>query len=84
MKYTKIVNGVEREMTEAEVENHLAFQAELKIQAVECCRKEMYGDVGAQLGMIFDELKEKGSLSVDGPWFQHIQSVKDMNPKGDV
>jgi hypothetical protein len=39
-------------------------------------RKVAYGEVGAQLGMLYDELKANGSISTDGEWFQHISMVK--------
>jgi hypothetical protein len=42
----------------------------------EVARKIAYGEVGAQLGMIYDELKETGTLSIDGPWASHIAAVK--------
>lgn len=44
-------------------------------------RKVAYGEVGAQLGMLYDELKENGTISQDGAWFQHITNVKSMIDK---
>lgn len=41
-------------------------------------RQVRYGDVGKQLGMIFDDLKANGTLSSEtSSWFKYIQSVKD-------
>jgi hypothetical protein len=42
----------------------------------EVARKIAYGQVGEQLGMIYDELKETGTLSFDGLWASHITTVK--------
>lgn len=44
-------------------------------------RKVAYGDVGAQLGMLYDELKANGNISQDGDWFQHISTVKSLIEK---
>lgn len=41
-------------------------------------RQVRYGDVAKQLGMIFDDLKEHGTLSKDtSAWFAHVQAIKD-------
>lgn len=47
----------------------------------EVARKIAYGEVGAQLGMIYDELKEVGTISMDGLWASHITSVKESIEK---
>ena len=47
----------------------------------EVARKVAYGDIGAQLGMIYDELKETGTLSFDGLWASHITAVKESIDK---
>ena len=47
----------------------------------EVARKIAYGEVGAQLGMIYDELKEAGTLSMDGLWASHITAVKESIEK---
>jgi hypothetical protein len=44
-------------------------------------RKVAYGDVGAQLDMIYHELSETGSISPSGDWYQHITTVKSAIPK---
>lgn len=44
-------------------------------------RKVAYGEVGAQLGMLYDELKTNGTISQDGEWFQHITLVKSLIDK---
>lgn len=44
-------------------------------------RKVAYGEVGAQLGMLYDELKANGTISKDGDWFQHISTVKSVIDK---
>lgn len=41
-------------------------------------RKVAYGDIGEQLGMIFDDIKEHGTLNTDSLWFQHCQNVKNL------
>ena len=40
-----------------------------------------YGDIGAQLDMIYREIMEKGSISADGEWAKHITAVKTNIPK---
>jgi hypothetical protein len=42
-------------------------------------RKEAYGDLGAQLGMLFDDIKA-GTLET-GSWVQFIETVKSDVPK---
>lgn len=84
MKPFKVVNGVRVDLTDREITLNLQREIELNKMAFECCRKEAYGDVGAQLGMLFDELKEFGTIAKDGKWFQHIQSVKNSHPKGEM
>lgn len=44
----------------------------------EVARKVAYGEVGAQLGMLYDELKATGTISQDGDWYQHITNVKSV------
>lgn len=44
-------------------------------------RKVAYGEVGAQLGMIFDALKENGTLDQNSDWFKHQVAVKELIPK---
>jgi hypothetical protein len=44
-------------------------------------RKVAYGEIGEQLGMIFDDIKENGSLDQNSAWFQHIVNVKTMIEK---
>lgn len=48
----------------------------------EVARTVAYGTVGAQLGQIFDDLKEHGTLSPEtSAWFAHVQNVKDLIDK---
>ena len=47
----------------------------------EVARKIAYGEVGEQLGMIYDELKETGTLALDGVWASHITAVKNSIEK---
>lgn len=44
-------------------------------------RKVAYGEVGAQLGMIFDDIKANGVLDANSDWFQHVQNVKTLIEK---
>lgn len=44
-------------------------------------RKVAYGEVGAQLDMLYHELKTNGSISPNGDWFQHITNVKSIIEK---
>lgn len=44
-------------------------------------RKVAYGDVGAQLDMLYHELKTTGTITPDGDWFTHIATVKSVIPK---
>lgn len=41
-------------------------------------RKVAYGDIGAQLDMIYHELETSGTISREGQWFQHVSAVKSM------
>jgi len=45
--------------------------------------KRKYPDWPKQLAMMFDELKETGTISKDGNWYKAIQAVKDAAPKGE-
>lgn len=47
----------------------------------EVARKVAYGELGSQLGQIFDDIKEHGALNTDGAWYQHIVNVKSMIDK---
>lgn len=47
----------------------------------EVARKVAYGDVGAQLDMLYHELKETGTISPSGPWASHISTVKTLIDK---
>ena len=51
--------------------------------AYKVARAIAYTDTGNQLDMLFRELKEKGSISTDGEWFNHIVAVKEAIPKDD-
>lgn len=42
-----------------------------------------YNPIGEQLDMIYKEVLATGSISADGPWAQHITSVKAEIPKDD-
>jgi hypothetical protein len=42
-----------------------------------------YGSLGDQLDMIYKEIQATGTISADGPWSTHIQSVKASIPKDD-
>ena len=42
-----------------------------------------YTSVGNQLDMLYKELQATGSISVDGPWANHITAVKTAIPKND-
>ena len=44
-------------------------------------RSVAYGQIGAQLDMLYHELTETGSISPDGPWAQHITNVKTLIEK---
>jgi hypothetical protein len=44
-------------------------------------RKVAYGEVGAQLDMLYHEIKTTGTITQEGDWFQHIQTVKSVIPK---
>lgn len=44
-------------------------------------RKVAYGEIGEQLGMIFDDIKENGTLDQNSAWFQHIVNVKNIIEK---
>jgi hypothetical protein len=43
-------------------------------------RKVAYGTVEEQLDMIWHEIDEKGSLTKDGDWYQHISAIKQIVP----
>jgi hypothetical protein len=45
-------------------------------------RKVAYGDLGEQLGMIFDDIKTNGTLDPNtSTWFQHCSYVKQVIPQ---
>jgi len=44
-------------------------------------RAVAYGQIGAQLDMLYHELRETGTISQDGDWYQHITNVKSMIPR---
>ena len=44
-------------------------------------RSVAYGQIGQQLDMLYHELKNNGSISTDGDWFQHITNVKSIIAK---
>lgn len=44
-------------------------------------RMRAYPPAGDQMDMLWKEIKETGSISVDGAWFKSIQAVKDGIPK---
>ena len=44
-------------------------------------RQVAYGQVGEQLDMLYHELKETGSISQNGTWYQHITMIKDLIDK---
>ena len=43
-------------------------------------RRVAYGDVGAQLDMLYHDIVA-GKLDTTGTWATHIKAVKDANPK---
>jgi hypothetical protein len=47
----------------------------------EVARRVAYGEPGAQLGMIFDAIKENGVLDTNSDWYQHQLLVKSMIPR---
>jgi hypothetical protein len=47
-------------------------------------RARAYAPSGDQLDMLYRELKETGTISQDGEWFQHITAVKEALPKPDA
>ena len=44
-------------------------------------RMRAYPGVGEQLDLLFKEIRDTGSISTDGAWFQAISAVKEMIPK---
>jgi hypothetical protein len=44
-------------------------------------RMRAYPGTGEQLDLLFNEIKETGTISKDGAWFQAILAVKTMIPK---
>jgi hypothetical protein len=44
-------------------------------------REHQYPKLGTQLDMLWHELNESGSISINGQWFTALKSVKDNNPK---
>lgn len=49
---------------------------------LEVARKVAYGEIGAQLGMLFDDLKTHGTLSAEtSAWFEHVEYIKSVIPK---
>jgi len=44
-------------------------------------RRVAYGEIGAQLGLIFDAIKEHGVLDTNSDWYKHQLLVKSLIPK---
>jgi hypothetical protein len=44
-------------------------------------RTVAYGDIGAQLGAIFDDIKEHGQLDQNSAWYQNQVLIKSLIPK---
>jgi hypothetical protein len=44
-------------------------------------RTRAYPPMGEQLDLLFKEIRDTGSISTDGAWFQSIQAVKEAVPK---
>lgn len=44
-------------------------------------RMRAYPPMGEQLDMLFKEIRDTGTISTDGNWFNAIQSIKDAIPK---
>lgn len=44
-------------------------------------RMRAYPGIGDQLDLLFKEIRDTGSISASGAWFQSIQAVKDAIPK---
>jgi hypothetical protein len=42
-----------------------------------------YSSPGNQLDMLYRELRDTGTISTSGAWFQHIETVKSNIPKDD-
>lgn len=42
-----------------------------------------YKPIGDQLDMLYKEIVTTGTISADGPWAQHITSIKEAIPKDD-
>ncbi len=42
-----------------------------------------YTSVGNQLDMLYKELQATGTISVEGPWANHITAIKTAIPKND-
>lgn len=49
-----------------------------------CARGVAYGPIGEQLDMIYREIKETGTLSNTGEWFNHVKKVKQDVTKDNV
>ena len=47
-------------------------------------RKTEYQSVESQLDMLWHELKESGSISREGMWYQKLAATKSMFPKPPV
>jgi hypothetical protein len=44
-------------------------------------RQRAYPPAGDQMDMLWKEIRDHGSISIDGPWFQSILAVKEAIPK---
>lgn len=51
--------------------------------AYKVARAIAYTDVGNQLDMLYRELRDTGTISTDGQWFNHIANIKTSIPKDD-
>jgi hypothetical protein len=44
-------------------------------------RMRAYAPTGDQMDMLWKELRDTGTISTEGAWYQHIASVKEALPK---
>lgn len=79
-----VPEGIEYQIiTEEEYNNIPEVVQEKALQECYNNRIRGYGTIGDQLDMIFHELKDTGSISTSGEWFNNINTVKLNNIIGE-
>ena len=75
------VSGVSEPTTDQLNSYTSAVDADEANVSVMNTRRSLYGDVGAQLNLLYDDMTNN-KLDTSGEWYKKIKAIKDANPKG--